>query len=416
VLHKGRIGAQELTPWVISRQWLIGTALPLWADVGFDQVRSVFHERLTLQGVPMGTLPRRLMVQARQIYSYANAERNNWMVGAGDLVARASRSMVRDYFEADGRPGWVTSVDASGRVVNPARDLYAHSFVLLGLASAFQSTGDEYYLVLADKTLQFMDSEMANNSGGYVSSWPNSAQFELKQNPHMHLLEALLALYAVAPRNDYRSRSEDVVSLLERHLFQPSTEILAEYFKPNWLPIEGDRGRLFEPGHHFEWVWLLNRYRQIFDCSLPLCSEALRRTATAFGRSDKGTLWSEVRDDGLVIESSIRLWPHTEAIKAVLSGKPHTPESSVEMWLSILYQTFLEPAYPGGWNDRLTIDKELLVDYIPASSFYHLVSAFSECEYHFGPQLTGHCDPDSDAAISQAASVLDRPTPAESVE
>ncbi|WP_373694142.1 AGE family epimerase/isomerase [Edaphobacter paludis] len=382
-----------MTPWSTARLWLTDTALPLWSQVGFDQDRSVFHERLSLQGAPIRDMPRRLMVQARQIYSYATAERNNWMIGAGDLVARASRSMVRDYYEADGRPGWVMSVDNSGLVVDPTRDLYAHSFVLLGLAAAFESTGDDFYLVLADDTLRFMDSSMASSCGGYVSSLPNSSQSELRQNPHMHLLEALLALYVVAPKNDYRLRSKKVVSLLETRLFQPSTGILTEYFRSNWLPVEGDRGRLFEPGHHYEWIWLLSRYSQIFDCALSPCIEALRSTATIYGRSQKGGLWSAVRDDGVVIDPFIRLWPHTEAIKAGLSGKATDGYASVDRWLTILYQTFLRSAYPGGWNDLLTIDDQLLVDYIPSSSFYHLVCAFSECEDHYGSRLSSDSDP-----------------------
>ena len=122
--------ASENTSWMTARSWLVSDALPLWAETGFDQNRNAFHERLTLDGIPIHDVPRRLMVQARQIYSYATAARHDWIVGASDLVAMAARSMVRDYYEADGRPGWVMSVDSHGCVVEARRDFYGHSFVL----------------------------------------------------------------------------------------------------------------------------------------------------------------------------------------------------------------------------------------------------------------------------------------------
>jgi mannose-6-phosphate isomerase len=114
--------ASENTSWMTARSWLVSDALPLWAETGFDQNRNAFHERLTLDGIPIHDVPRRLMVQSRQIYSYATVAQHNWIEGANDLVAIAARSMVRDYYEADSRPGWVMSVD-SHRCVVEAREI-----------------------------------------------------------------------------------------------------------------------------------------------------------------------------------------------------------------------------------------------------------------------------------------------------
>ncbi len=153
---------------------------------------------------------------------------------------------------------------------------------------------------------------------------------------------------------------------------------------PGWLPASGDRGRLFEPGHHYEWIWLLDRYSKLLSRSLPTCTAALRRTASLYGRSPGGLLWSEVRDDGTVMDSSKRLWPHTEAIKAELCGMSGKGCSSADVWLDHLYLRFLKPAIAGGWHDRFDVGDRLLVDYMPASSLYHIVCALSEYETHIG--------------------------------
>lgn len=363
--------------WQTIRNWLTASSLPLWANAGFDGSNDLFYERLTPEGVAMQDIPRRLMVQARQIYSYANAERYGWIDGAGDLVARAARAMVSSYYEADARPGWIMSITPTGQVADATRDFYGHSFVLLGLASAFQSTKDEYYLMLADKTLAFLDAEMAFNQGGYQPVIPPIPHLLLTQNPHMHLLEALLVLYEAAPSENYKSRAHAMVSLFETKLFLASTGTLIEYFDPTWKPADLGRGMTFEPGHHYEWVWLLRRFSTLFGEPLSPSAETLEKMATMYGCSPNGLLWSEVRSDGFVTDSSFRLWPHTEATKAALSlGDVET----ADRWLGVLYDSFLKDAYPGGWNDRVDVTGKVLVDYMPASSLYHLVCAFGECE------------------------------------
>lgn len=176
MLRERTMRASENTSSMTARSWLVSDALPLWAETGFDQNRNAFHERLTLDGIPIHDVPRRLMVQSRQIYSYATVAQHNWIEGANDLVAIAARSMVRDYYEADSRPGWVMSVDSHRCVVEARRDFYGHSFVLFGLAAAFQATGDDRYLTLADNTLVFLDSMMAHPGGGFIPYFRTPAE------------------------------------------------------------------------------------------------------------------------------------------------------------------------------------------------------------------------------------------------
>jgi mannose-1-phosphate guanylyltransferase/mannose-6-phosphate isomerase len=69
-------------PWF--GRWLRVNALPLWWSLGADHARGGFHEALTLDGRPCDW-PRRMRVQARQVYAYAQAG----MMGCLSLVASA---------------------------------------------------------------------------------------------------------------------------------------------------------------------------------------------------------------------------------------------------------------------------------------------------------------------------------------
>jgi mannose-6-phosphate isomerase len=43
----------------------------------------------------------------------------------------------------------------------------------------------------------------------------------------------------------------------------PETGSLREFFDGDWNPLASDEGRIVEPGHQFEWAWLLNGWASI---------------------------------------------------------------------------------------------------------------------------------------------------------
>lgn len=362
-------------PWPLVKTWLVEQALPLWATRGFDMTRGSFIERLHPDGTPDQNAPRRLIVQARQIYVYARAHRHGWIAGAGDIAQRATDAMIRDYFETNGQDGWSFSVDAQGRTVDQRRNLYTQAFALFALGMAHAMTGDKNYLAYADRTLAFLDAHMAAPAGGYVSNLPDTDK-KLLQNPHMHLLESLLALHEQDSARGYIDRAKAMVSLFETRLFQPS-HILSEYFDDRWRPLAGERGHIFEPGHHYEWIWLLDRFDSMTGSDTMHLRQALRATAEKWRTSPGGFLWGEVTDEGHVVDATSRNWPYTEAIKAALTH----PEglNTAQHWLSFLYAHYLKPAFPGGWIDKIDgATGRAETQPIPASSFYHIMCALSE--------------------------------------
>ena len=58
-------------------RWLRQDALPLWAGAGFGPAGAGFQEALTQAGAPLPA-PRRLRVQARQTWVYAQAGIIGW--------------------------------------------------------------------------------------------------------------------------------------------------------------------------------------------------------------------------------------------------------------------------------------------------------------------------------------------------
>ena len=110
-----------------------------------------------------------------------------------------------------------------------------------------------------------------------------------------------------------------------------------------------------------------------------------------------GLIYDELDDDLVPVRRSHRLWPHTEAIKAAAvrhaAGDAEALPFASAM-AGALMQRFLDRPFAGGWTDQLGPDLAPLVDYVPASSLYHLFFAAAEADRAFvrggadGPRTT----------------------------
>ena len=104
----------------------------------------------------------------------------------------------------------------------------------------------------------------------------------------------------------------ELYGMMAGRFFQPQTGIFAEYFDGSWNPREGIAGRICEPGHHFEWSWLLRRYAGLSGRRDPPIAAALKEFGDRHGFDSEGFIVDELLDDGRVHKTSRRCWPHTE--------------------------------------------------------------------------------------------------------
>ncbi|KAG0557200.1 hypothetical protein KC19_11G109800 [Ceratodon purpureus] len=378
--------------------WVVREALPTWATNGFDSGRGRFHERLDAQGRAIA-VPYRAMVQARQIYVFAHAAHSGCFDEGQRLAEAAMASLIRDYCqETPCQASFAFSTDPSGGIVSDVRDAYTHAFVLFALAWVYRLNSDERLLTLADKTIAFVESRLTDPVyGGLFDAAPAPSR-DKRQNPLMHLLEAYLFLDQVAPKRGYRARAAALVGLFKQRLFQSEPGVLLEYFAEDWSGhADPAKATVFEPGHHFEWVWLLAAYSRQGGEASDRWSARLHNTACRHGIDSDGLIYDEVGADFVPRKRSHRIWPHTEAIKAAVTrhatGDPQALALADGM-ASVLIDRFLGRPFAGGWIDHIGEVGEPLVDYVPASTLYHIFLAAAEAR---------RCLEDGRAANSQEA-------------
>ena len=382
-----------MDPLTAYHAWILDAALPAWSTIGFDASAGRFRERLSWTGAPVD-VPHRAMVQARQIYVFSHACHLGWFPDGGRLAEIAMASLLRDFCdETKGAASFAFSIDARGRVQSNVRDAYAHAFVLFAIAWLHRLNGDPALLRLAQKTNAFIKASLVDaQHGGLFDAYP-AASRQKRQNPLMHLVEAYLALERSAPGQGYLEDASTLITLFCRRLLTADGSMLLEHFNEDWSPrTDSAQGGMFEPGHHFEWVWLLHEYGQLSGEDLAGQGGSLYDVARRNGIAADGLVHDEVATDMTVLKPSHRVWPHTEAIKAAAVRHSAGDTAAVQFARAMaqgLLDNFLDRPFEGGWTDHIDESRLPLVDYVPASSLYHLFFAAAEATTSFGPTGAG---------------------------
>jgi mannose/cellobiose epimerase-like protein (N-acyl-D-glucosamine 2-epimerase family) len=348
-----------------AKAWLVQSMLPLWTSAGFDLATGQFVEALDADCHPL-TLPRRTLVQARQIFVCCAAGRLGWR---GPWAARASAAA--DSLLARGRNNegdWIYSFDAGGAPADTRSDLYTQAFVILGFAQAAQALGRRDVLSAAIATRERLERVWRDSVGGFREG--EIAPHAGRQNPHMHLLEAFLALHRTTHAAEDLAAAATVAKLFMRTLLTQGDRI-PEEFDATWKPIEAAG---VTPGHQFEWALLLDQLRLAGADDWSGVAHALVSFGERFGVDSAGFAIDVIGLDGGARAATARLWPQAERLKAALAGLGPDPLRAADEARHAL-AAYVDVPVAGAWRDLRRPDGGFEPGPAPASSGYHLVGA-----------------------------------------
>lgn len=355
-------------------EWLIHHACPLWSTQGVDAHNGGFEEILDQQGHGLNK-PRRARVQPRQIYSFAVAAHLGWKGDVG-IVKRGVDYFIQHYRREDGL--FRTLCDIEGRPLDERAFLYDQSFALLAFASAAKLLNARAEFESHALELRAaIERHLRTSEKGFISSDSHSEVRE--SNPHMHLLEACIAWRDVGNDAGWPVLAEELTELALRKFIQPNGA-LKEFFTDDWQPAPGTPGRIVEPGHQFEWAWLL------MQCN---GKDAQHRRDVALKLIDigethgvrNGVAINALLDDFSVHDANARCWCQTERIKAAVLAAQITGED--KYWSMACNAVdgllpYLDTPVKGLWLDIQQPNGKLVDAPSPASSFYHIVAAIKQ--------------------------------------
>ena len=364
------------------KQRMIDHALPLWSTEGWDAAAGGFVDRLQPDGRADRLAPRRVFVQARQIYCYAKAAQMGWYPQGREVALKGLEYLLARAKAPDGRPGYVHRLTPDGAVLDPLRDTYDQAFVLLALSTVYGLDRDAQVRTEIDSLLTFLDTQLRSPHGGFLEGLPPS--MPRRQNPQMHLFEAMIATFDATHEAVFQNRAGDFYALFLANLYDKQKRVLGEYFEDDWAKIEPVS---VEPGHQAEWVWLLKGFERITGCPTGRPRGELMEAALRYREATTGCLIDEGDAEGSIRRDTRRLWPQTEMAKAWIAqaeGGEAGAADEARAALVRLERHYLSHAVAGGWYDQFDRDGKSLVPTIPASSFYHVLCAVTEAEQVLG--------------------------------
>ncbi|WP_428426419.1 AGE family epimerase/isomerase [Pararhizobium sp.] len=368
-------------------EWLSEKALPLWRDKGFDLAGGGFVETIDMAGQPTRA-NRRSRVQPRQVYCFAEAGRRGW---SGDWQTVANDGIAhfdRVYLQPSGFYGALA--DADGNLIDASFDLYNQAFALLAFAYLAQVfPGRKAEMIDRSNALRnSLEAHCKHPLAGFEED--NPPRLPLGSNPHMHLFEACLASETVEGFDAvaWTNLADEIAFLCMEHFIDRETGALREFFDHDWAPVSGDQGRIVEPGHQFEWAWLLLRWgERRGNADALVKARRLFEIGEQYGIAQpRDVAVMTLFDDFSVADPIARLWPQTEWLKSATRFAALTQGEERERYLrsavraATALQCFLDTPVQGLWRDKQKADGSFVDEPAPASSFYHILCAIYELD------------------------------------
>jgi len=358
-----------------GRDWVVNCAAPIWFNNGIDWKQGGFYDALELTTLANGASRKRLRTATRQIYVFSEACR----MGFHEGKAAVEHGLEFLYSKAQSPSGgYLSHFDLDCQPRSKDQDTYDLAFVLFSLAHSYRLLKRERERQEALLLVEHLNTHLRHPIVGFLEGSPH--QEPRRQNPHMHLLEASLAWLPFDETGSFRRLADDLVSVFERHFWDPASGAIGEYFDDS-LSRHWAACKVVEPGHLFEWIWLLTQYQQATGKPQSHLDQ-IYRFAHSSGKNIKtGLLFGELGIEGNAPGATVRLWPHAEWIRAevsVLESASSNHTTMLEQATTALWR-FLDAApAPGLWVERHDGSRDqFILEPAPATSLYHIVGAFS---------------------------------------
>ena len=350
--------------------------VPLWFESFYDRQNNCFYERLDENLNPLLVGSKRLLSQCRQLYLYTEADAKTQKIIPH--LKNPYEFLVSHYYAGNG--AWIFSIDDNHQPEQTYFDFYGHAFLILALTSYGAKAQNQEALILAKDTFNFIKNKMKHPSGkGYAEAL--NPDFSIKntlrrQNPHMHFFEACLFAFESTKDPDYLNEAHNLFDLFKHYFYHAPTKTLREFFNDDLTP-HNEKGFQVEAGHHFEWVWLLDFYSK---CAPEKQNEimpykiALYDFACEYGYDEQYDGIFDANDpNGTPLITTKRIWVLSEAIRAhrVMRDSDARAVPLLNRTKTLLNTRYLRSN--GAWVESWERDfKSKAVDYLPATSVYHL--------------------------------------------
>ncbi|MGE8352125.1 MAG: AGE family epimerase/isomerase [Pseudomonas protegens] len=350
--------------------------VPLWQGPGWNPQLALPYEALDADQRPLPPQRYRAMACARQLYLFSQLIGDAAAPFAEERAAALFRSLQRHFHDAE-HGGWFYSIDPEGAPLDRRKDLYTHAFILFACAHYWAKVREPLVESVLNAALEVVAQRFARGDGLYEASlaedWSVLGSGPL-QNPLMHLAEAFLAILAVREDTAVQAALLELCQAMQQQFIDPQHGVMLE--KPlgavdNW----------FEPGHQFEWYFLLDSSPLLRSSSLHASlSRAFAFTEQRGVDPQSGVVCAmlELQPGAPIKDATQRIWAQAEYLRALTLRADS--QTHLLRQLKALQAHFL---HAGGWNECLDASGAVSRRDMPSTTPYHLATCYRGLAEYF---------------------------------
>ena len=346
------------------RQHALTDILPYWYQHALDREHGGYIPQLDRRWRITDPSRKNLVPIARLIYNFCQGKLLEGPEWCGE-AARSGVDFLLKHFWDEGQGGYYWQVDRKGQPRDDDKATYGHAFAILALSEYTRAFGDARALDMAKRTFDVLEKHAYDPVGGgyrsrFSRDWSDPEEMR-SQNPQMHLVEALLALYEVSHDETYLDRAAELCHLMNDKLFDHEHGCLPEFFQDDWSDAPDRREGPVQPGHQMEWAWLLLRvYAYRPDAVFLERAGQMVSFAWKHGWDQKfGGYYTDLHRSGEVKNSRKSFWQQCEGVMAPLWLWGHTREEehwgAFELSAEYCFEHFVDWEF-GGWFGGLSRD------------------------------------------------------------
>ena len=320
---------------------LLDDVIPWWMEHGIDWEMGGVTEAIAEDGQvysydkPIWSLGRALFVWSK-LYNDIG-KRDEWL----DVANR----MCEFLLPIGRKSGWVWpgKVHRDGSVMDPSRAIYADGFAMMGLTEYAQATGDEDAMAGAVATYETVRERM-RTPGVHLAVPEAVADVAKTHGISMISASVFHELGILLDDAEILKAGHDHAAMILDEYLKPEERILHEYLALDGSLLQRPPGQEIIAGHAIESMWfLMNIFEDRHEkWRIAQCVEAVKWHLEACWDEECGGMFLFLdAEDGKLKQregQSKIMWPHTEALVALLLGYELTGEKWCLEWYDRVHE------------------------------------------------------------------------------
>ncbi|HQR41553.1 MAG TPA: AGE family epimerase/isomerase [Gemmatales bacterium] len=214
-----------------------------------------------------------LTQQARDLWFFSTLARHNVRHDDAFRAAKAGFDFLQKHFRDSQHAGYFSKVKDNGEVSDARKHAYLNSFALYALAAYYQSSQDPAALKAAQELFAILEAKAYDRQHGGYREFFSRDWMELTDpkeggyvgpvqtktyNTHLHLLEALTALYRVWPDPLVGQRLAELIQINTLTVRHHELFFNIDQWTNDWKAATSNgNARRVSYGHDIECAWLV---------------------------------------------------------------------------------------------------------------------------------------------------------------